>query len=198
MILYCVDHDPSGLDMDRDIAERLATLGADVDFQRVALTLEQIDAHDLIPQPTKSADTRSWGYSEDGSWEQDALPVPALVGHVRKAIEELLPEDFHARQAADQADRARLYEVAASSRDQHEDRVLSQPRLPSRRRLDRHRPPIPAGGEVSGLWPHHPLRTRPVAERPRLHHPRRPRSPPARARGVPSVQGPRPWHRVIA
>ena len=104
----------SGLDMDRDIAERLAALGADADFQRVALTHEQIDAHDLIPQPTKSADTRSSGYSADGSWELEALPVPALVGHVRKAIEELLPEDFHARQAADQADRARLHHVAAS------------------------------------------------------------------------------------
>ena len=111
---YCGDHDPSGLDMDRDIAERLAALGADAAFQRVALTHEQIDAHDLIPQPTKSADTRSSGYSADGSWELEALPVPALVGHVRKAIEELLPEDFHARQAADQADRARLHHVAAS------------------------------------------------------------------------------------
>ena len=114
VILYCGDHDPSGLDMDRDIAERLAALGAAADFQRVALTPEQIDEHDLIPQPTKSADTRSWGYSADGSWELDALPVPALVGHVRKAIEELLPEDFRARQAADQGARARLHDVAVS------------------------------------------------------------------------------------
>ena len=27
VILYCGDHDPSGLDMDRDIAERLAARG---------------------------------------------------------------------------------------------------------------------------------------------------------------------------
>ena len=60
----------------------LAALGADAAFQRVALTHEQIDAHDLIPQPTKSADTRSSGYSADGSWELEALPVPALVGHM--------------------------------------------------------------------------------------------------------------------
>ena len=114
VILYCGDHDPSGLDMDRDIDERLEALGAEAQFERVALTPEQIDEHRLIPQPTKSADTRARGYSEDGAWELDALPVPALVGHVRNAIDALLPEDFHGRQGADQAARARLQEVATS------------------------------------------------------------------------------------
>lgn len=114
VILYCGDHDPSGLDMDRDIADRLAALGADTTFKRVALTPAQIHEHQLIPQPTKVADSRAWGYSDGGSWELDALPVPVLVGHVRKAIRARLPDDFHARQDADRADRERLYEVAAS------------------------------------------------------------------------------------
>ena len=36
VILYCGDHDPSGLEMDRDVADRLEALGAYADFRRVS------------------------------------------------------------------------------------------------------------------------------------------------------------------
>ncbi len=42
ILFYLGDHDPSGEDMVRDVQERLATFGADVDVQKIALTMEQV------------------------------------------------------------------------------------------------------------------------------------------------------------
>lgn len=114
VILYIGDHDPSGLAMDEDLQGRLDRMGADVELRRVALTAEQIDAHNLPPQPTKRTDSRARGYGHGGSWELDALPGAVLAGIVRDAIAGLLPPDFEARQAADEAARSRLYGVAAA------------------------------------------------------------------------------------
>ena len=54
IVLYVGDHDPSGLDIDRDLQCRLRLLGADVELQRLALTVEQIDHHQL-PTTTDKA-----------------------------------------------------------------------------------------------------------------------------------------------
>lgn len=52
VILYFGDHDPSGLDMDRDLEGRLRQLGLrDFEFKRVALTLQQIQEFDLPADP---------------------------------------------------------------------------------------------------------------------------------------------------
>ena len=114
VVLYVGDHDPSGLDMDRDLAGRMQRLGADVELVRLALTVAQIDAHQLPPQPTKGADSRAFGYSRDhaGSWELDALPADDLAGLVSDAIATRQPPDMDARQAADDTARARIVEVA--------------------------------------------------------------------------------------
>ena len=116
IVLYVGDHDPSGLDMDRDLQERLHRLGADVELQRLALTVEQIDHHQLPPQPTKQSDTRTRGYHHRGSWELDALPAEVLQGIVRDGIERLLPDDFDERRRADGAVRDQIIEVAGRVR----------------------------------------------------------------------------------
>lgn len=52
VILYFGDHDPSGLDMDRDLEGRLRQLGLrDFEFKRIALTLQQIQEFDLPADP---------------------------------------------------------------------------------------------------------------------------------------------------
>jgi hypothetical protein len=52
VILYFGDHDPSGLDMDRDLESRLRQLGLrDFEFRRVALTLQQIREFELPADP---------------------------------------------------------------------------------------------------------------------------------------------------
>jgi len=51
-ILYLGDHDPSGMDMVRDIQERLDIFGCSVQVKRIALNMEQIEqfSHHLTQQ----------------------------------------------------------------------------------------------------------------------------------------------------
>lgn len=90
-ILYFGDHDPSGMDMDRDIEDRLMTLSwhTPFTFQRLALTWDQIEEYNPPPNPAKLTDSRSDGYiSQYGmeSWELDALEPQVLAGLVRDAV----------------------------------------------------------------------------------------------------------------
>ena len=79
VIIHLGDHDPSGIDMSRDIEERLNLFGVDPDmfiFRRIALNMEQIDLYNPPPNPAKLTDTRCGSYISkygDESWELDAL-----------------------------------------------------------------------------------------------------------------------------
>ncbi len=76
-IIHLGDHDPSGIDMSRDIYERLRqTFMADCEFERVALTMEQVEEYQPPPNPMKVRDPRAKTYVAkfgDESWELDAL-----------------------------------------------------------------------------------------------------------------------------
>lgn len=93
-ILYVGDHDPSGLDMDRDIIDRLQTFRVRLaGFERIALTRAQIDEHDPPPNPAKFTDSRAEAYvREHGetSWEADALPPEVLQSTLREKLELLV------------------------------------------------------------------------------------------------------------
>lgn len=87
IILYLGDHDPSGLDMIRDIQERISLMleidGTELSFNviPIALTKEQIRKYNPPPNPAKITDSRSDSYiAEHGrvSWEVDALPPNVL------------------------------------------------------------------------------------------------------------------------
>lgn len=79
VVLHCGDHDPSGIDMSRDLKERLEMLSryqCDIHFERIALTMEQIEEVNPPPNPAKQSDARFQQYREkygDMSWELDAL-----------------------------------------------------------------------------------------------------------------------------
>lgn len=88
-ILYLGDHDPSGIDMARDIEDRLRRFGAAAEVERIALTMDQIREHGLPPNPAKTADPRSGGYlGKYGgrSWELDALDPRVLAGILESGI----------------------------------------------------------------------------------------------------------------
>lgn len=76
-IIHFGDHDPSGIDMSRDIYDRLSkTFLADCEFTRVALTMDQIERYKPPPNPAKITDSRYKSYVAkygDESWELDAL-----------------------------------------------------------------------------------------------------------------------------
>lgn len=79
VIIHLGDHDPSGIDMSRDIQERLTLFGVDLDmflFRRIALNMEQIEEFAPPPNPAKLTDSRCGSYIKQfgyESWELDAL-----------------------------------------------------------------------------------------------------------------------------
>lgn len=88
-LFYLGDHDPSGLDMTRDIQERLNTFGGGVEVERLALNMDQIREHNPPPNPAKTTDSRFKGYIlEHGreSWEVDALEPKILSQLIENAI----------------------------------------------------------------------------------------------------------------
>lgn len=89
IILHLGDHDPSGIDMTRDIQDRLALFGAETKVRRIALNRDQIDQYNPPPNPAKMTDARAADYvAEHGpnSWELDALEPRVLVDLVQKEV----------------------------------------------------------------------------------------------------------------
>lgn len=97
-ILHFGDHDPSGIDMTRDIEERLALFGASgVNVNRCALNMDQIEEFGPPPNPAKMTDPRFEGYiAEHGgeSWELDALEPQVLASIVRERVEQVTDLDL--------------------------------------------------------------------------------------------------------
>ena len=89
-IIHFGDHDPSGIDMSRDITERLQhTFMANCHFVRAALNMDQIEEYSPPPNPAKVTDSRYKVYVKnygDESWELDALDPPKF----RRLIEDQL------------------------------------------------------------------------------------------------------------
>lgn len=89
IIIHLGDHDPSGIDMTRDIQERLDMFGADVYVKRVALTMEQIDFYSPPPNPAKITDSRCDKYiAQYGheSWELDALEPKVITDLIKEQV----------------------------------------------------------------------------------------------------------------
>ena len=83
-ILHFGDHDPSGIDMTRDIHDRLTMFGSPADVVRVALTMDQVEEYAPPPNPAKTTDARYAAYQAqygDESWELDALE-PAVLSQL--------------------------------------------------------------------------------------------------------------------
>jgi len=90
VVLYFGDFDPSGVDIERDLSERLEKYGAkDFTVQRIALTADQIKKYSLPPMPVKRSDARADSFLEehgDRAVELDALDPNLLQTTVRKAV----------------------------------------------------------------------------------------------------------------
>jgi hypothetical protein len=103
VILYLGDHDPSGLDMVRDIQKRVCEfLGLEAEdndyFNTVpiALTKEQIKQHKPPSNPAQRKDPRAAWYIRDHgvrSWELDALTPDVLIKLTEAAILKYLDVD---------------------------------------------------------------------------------------------------------
>ncbi len=91
VVLYFGDFDPSGVDIERDLSERLVKYGAgEFKVKRVALSLEQIKEYDLPPMPVKRSDARADNFMAeygDRAVELDALDPKVLQHFVASSIE---------------------------------------------------------------------------------------------------------------
>lgn len=96
VIIHLGDHDPSGIDMSRDIKERLKLFGVrELIFRRVALNFDQISLYNPPPNPAKTTDSRYTSYIDkygDESWELDALEPKVLHDLITKNVTEFMDE----------------------------------------------------------------------------------------------------------
>jgi len=89
IILHFGDHDPSGIDMTRDIKDRLAIFGCDLQLDRLALNMDQVNKYNPPPNPAKETDSRFQAYIQrfgSESWELDALEPQLLANLVSQAV----------------------------------------------------------------------------------------------------------------
>jgi hypothetical protein len=88
-IYHFGDFDPSGVDAARDIEAKLRRYapGAEIHFERPAVTREQIEQWNLPTRPTKQSDTRAKKFGSATSVELDAIPARQLRAIVRECIE---------------------------------------------------------------------------------------------------------------
>jgi hypothetical protein len=107
-VIYLGDHDPSGIDMSRDVEERLDLfvktsmnrcdeIGPNepsaVTMKRVALNMAQVRELNPPENPAKITDSRAEGYIARfgvSSWELDAIEPRQLAQIVTTAIEEIM------------------------------------------------------------------------------------------------------------
>ena len=118
IVIHLGDHDPSGIDMTRDIRARLAMFAEErVEVRRVALNMDQVRALNPPPNPAKLTDARALDYIArygESSWELDALDPATLDQIITAEIDTLIDWDVWEPAAkAEEEDRGRLKALAA-------------------------------------------------------------------------------------
>lgn len=98
-VIYLGDHDPSGIDMTRDIDERLCMYANtnDIEILRVALNWDQIEKWQPPENPAKEKDARFDAYFREfgsSSWELDAVEPVHLADLVKAAVYERRDEEL--------------------------------------------------------------------------------------------------------
>ena len=116
-VIYLGDHDPSGLDMPRELRRSFDMYECFfVEIRRIALSMTQIEEYSLPPNPAKSTDSRAAKYfAEHGyqSWELDALSPDVLSKLVDDTINELTDHaKLNARRELQLSQRNELREIA--------------------------------------------------------------------------------------
>ncbi len=114
-ILYCGDHDPSGLNMGEAITQTLMDFGAKFEFKRIALNMEQIERLKPPPNIVKDSDSRTKEYRKlygNKCWELDTLPPKELNEIVETEIIDSIDDmddfEYHREDEVEGRDRLRV------------------------------------------------------------------------------------------
>jgi hypothetical protein len=121
IILHLGDHDPSGIDMSRDLSKRFEMFcDYPIEVRRIALNMDQVLEVNPPPNPAKSTDARFAGYAKEfghESWELDALSPSYLVRLLSSEIEGYIDHDIRNEVVAEVKHvKSRLAEVAKELR----------------------------------------------------------------------------------
>lgn len=121
-VLYLGDHDPSGIDMERDLRSRVPLFARqDICVQRLALNIDQVHRYRLPENTAKETDSRYAAYAAEFGpicWELDALEPNVLAELVRTAVARRRDEDLWEEAAAREAAmRNELAQYAADYRE---------------------------------------------------------------------------------
>ncbi len=119
-VLYLGDHDPSGIDMTRDIRDRLGVFLEEGrpfgNVDRLALNMDQVRKYQPPENPAKVTDSRFKGYCDvygQLSWELDALEPSVLSQLVEDAIKEYVDIELWEEVEEEESDhRGSLMEIA--------------------------------------------------------------------------------------
>lgn len=130
-VVYLGDHDPSGIDMSRDVESRLDLfvkvsmdrmdeIGPNepsaVTMKRVALNMDQVRELNPPENPAKVTDSRASGYITrfgHSSWELDAIEPRQLAQIVTDAVQEIMDVDkFEKNRAEMEKNREALLKFA--------------------------------------------------------------------------------------
>ena len=96
IIIHLADHDPSGIDMSRDIGDRIEMFMGGAEVKRIALNMDQVDELSPPPNPAKLSDSRAASYVKlygGNSWELDALNPQYLNELIERTIRALISWD---------------------------------------------------------------------------------------------------------
>jgi hypothetical protein len=119
VLLHLGDHDPSGKDMSRDIAERLDLFEThNVEFHRLALNMNQVEQYNPPPNPAKLTDSRASGYIEKyglKSWELDALEPQVISDLIRDHVMKYRDPEIYGEVIAQESNERELLDDLANN-----------------------------------------------------------------------------------
>lgn len=115
-IIHLGDHDPSGLDMSRDIDDRMHLFcGTNLfEIHRIALNMDQVTKYNPPPNPARIKDSRYKEYLKNygnDSWELDALNPEILSDLVEARILDFKDND--------------AWEVSVEQEEEHREYLLN-------------------------------------------------------------------------
>jgi len=119
-VVHLADHDPNGIDMSRDVRERLALYaGNEIQVRRLALNIDQVRRYRPPPNFAKESDRRFAGYVRQFGtrqcWELDALSPTVVADLIRDEIESLIDSQVWDRAiVSEKRGRKLLTDVAAN------------------------------------------------------------------------------------
>ena len=95
LILYLGDHDPSGVQMTESTNNKVTMFAREnIEFRRIALTLEQVEQYSPPPNFVKETDSRTKWYIDqfktEDCWELDALAPSVVDALIRSHVDPLI------------------------------------------------------------------------------------------------------------